>query len=430
VDGRPQDTAGTAGAHDTPAAGPIVYLTGEYPRASHTFILREIAALRRLGLAIHPCTVRRTAPDELIGPEEEAARAETFHVLDAARNPFRLLSDHVAAFLRAPGRYAAAFALALRTGRPGLRGGLWQVFYFLEAGVLARHVLKLGAAHLHNHFADSSANLAMITSALSGVPFSFTLHGPAELFEPRSWRIDAKVARARFTVCISHFARSQAMLFSDRAHWRRLKVVHCGVELARYDPAPPPARDGLHLLFVGRLTAIKGVFVLLEAAARADVPGLRLTLVGDGPDRAALEAEAARLGVAAEFLGFGSQGAVAEALARADALVLPSFAEGVPVVLMEAMASGRPVIATRVGGVSELVTDGESGFLVSPGDSAAFAAAIERLSVMDAAARAAMGAGGRDRVEAEFDVDREARRLARLFAASDMEGEGQRPCAG
>lgn len=399
--------------------GPIAYLTGEYPRASHTFIEREIAALRRLGLTVETCTVRRPPRSELIGPEEHAAEGETFHVLGAAQRPFRLVSDHVAALLRAPGAYAGALWLALRTGRPGLRGGLRQIFYFAEAGVLSRHLARRGAVHLHNHFADSSANLAMITARMAGLPFSFTLHGPAELFEPQSWRLDEKVARARFTVCISHFARSQAMLFSDRAHWDRLHVVHCGIEPARYEATPPgDAAAGLQLLFVGRLAAIKGIRVLFDALARADLPGARLTLVGDGAERPALEREAAHLGLDARFLGFRGQAEVAAALAEAEALVLPSFAEGVPVVLMEAMASARPVIATRVGGVAELVADGESGLLVAPGDPVALAGALQRLAAMPAAARAEMGARGRASVRAEFDVDREARRLAALFAGA------------
>jgi len=407
----------------TPAAdGPVLYLTGRYPAPSHTFILREVAALRRQGVEIRTATVRRPSERDLIGPEERAEHAATFAVLPAARNPFRLLSDHVASALRAPGRYAGALVLALRTGRPGVRGLLYQLFYFAEAAVLARHAARHGAVAIHNHFADSSASLAMIAAHMAGLPFSYTLHGPAELFEPRSWRLDAKVARARVTVCISHFARSQAMLFSDSAHWDRLRIVHCGVEPERYADTPPPSGDGPRLVFVGRLTAIKGVRVLLDALAQARLPAAELTLVGDGDERAALEAEARRLGLTARFLGYRAQAEVAAELARADALVLPSFAEGVPVVLMEAMAAGRPVIATRVGGVAELVEDGASGFLVAPGDAAGLAGALARLAALPAEARAAMGAHGRETVRAEFDIDREAARLAALFRGAAGDG--------
>lgn len=398
-----------------PARLCVAYLTGEYPKASHTFILREIAALRALGVLVRPASVRPEGVGDLIGPEEEAAAAETFYVLDVAKRPAALLAAHLAALARAPRRYLAALALALRTGRPGARGTLWQLFYFLEAGVLARHLRREEVTHLHNHFADSSANVAMLTAALADIPFSFTLHGPAELFEPESWHLGEKVARATFTVCISHFARSQAMLFSDPGHWSKLRIVHCGVHPARYDVPPPAPRPGLRLLFVGRLTAIKGLRVLFNAlgALRATHGDITLTLIGDGPDRAWAEAEARRIG-GIELLGHRSQGAVAEALADADVLVLPSFAEGVPVVLMEAMAASRPVIATRVGGVAELVEDGVSGRLVAPGDPEALAEAILDLAA-DPGARARLGAAGCARVRAEFDAETEARRLLALF---------------
>ena len=221
---------------------------------------------------------------------------------------------------------------------------------------------RSGVTHLHNHIAKSSCTVAMLASALSGIPYSFTLHGPDIFFAPEHWRLDEKIARARFVACISDFCRSQAMLWSDPAQWGKLKIVHCGVDPGRYRDGE---REGTRLIFIGRLAAVKGVPVLLEAfaAARAVRPDLTLTLVGDGPERAALEAEAARLGIAGavRFAGYRSQDAVADLLASHDALVLPSFAEGVPVVLMEALAANLPVIATAVGGVGELVKDGETG---------------------------------------------------------------------
>jgi glycosyltransferase involved in cell wall biosynthesis len=405
----------------------IACLTGEYPKASHTFILREIAALRTFGAEVLSASIRRTAQAQLIGPEEEAEAARTFHVLETARRPGALLSAHLSLLTQAPGRYLATLALALRTGRPGARGTLWQLFYFAEAGVLAAHLRREGVGHLHNHFADSSANVAMLAAGLGSIPFSFTLHGPAELFEPESWHLGEKIARSAFTVCISHFARSQAMLFSDPADWGKLRIVHCGVEPVRYDADPPEAREGLRLLFVGRLTAIKGLRVLFAAleSVRAERPDVTLTLIGDGEDRAWAEAEAARIGGIA-LLGFRSQGEVAEAVKAADAFVLPSFAEGVPVVLMEAMAAARPVIATRVGGVAELVEDGVSGHLVAPGDPEALAAAIRALA-QDPASRARMGQAGRAKVRAEFDVGHEARRLLALYRGQGGEAIRPRP---
>jgi glycosyltransferase involved in cell wall biosynthesis len=404
----------------TALPGPVVYLTGEYPRATDTFIQREVAALRALGIDVRTCTVRATPASHHVGPEQQSEAAQTFAVQNDALKPWKLIRDHVASIRRAPGRYLRALWLAMRTGSPGPVGFAYQLFYFAEAGVLAEHLHRQGAFHLHNHFGNSSCSVAMLASALSGVPYSYTLHGPAELFEPMRWRIDLKIARASFVACISHFARSQGMLFADQAHWRKMHVIHCGVDPARYDAAPRPTCREPTLLFVGRLDAIKGLPVLFEAVATliARHPALRLVLVGDGPHRSRLAEQASALGIteAVIFEGYLSQTEVATRLAQADIFVLPSFAEGVPVVLMEALASRRPVVATRVAGVAELVEDGVSGFLVPPGDPVALADRLDRL-LTDPALCATMGESGRARVLAEFCAHDEAARLLTVLRA-------------
>ena len=413
----------------TPPPLRIAYLTGEYPAVSHTFILREVEALRALGLDVHTCAVRRTGPEHHRGPAEQEAARTTFYVLAASRNPLTLLAAQLAA-ITSPRQYFGALALAWRTAAPGWRALLYQLFYFAEATVLARHVKARGITRLHNHFAAASATVTMLTSQLTGIPFSFTLHGPADLQEPARWRLDEKIAQADFVACISHYARSQAMLHSDPAHWDRLRIIHCGVTPALYaDRAGTTAEaPATRLIFVGRLAAVKGLRVLIDALvmARRAVPDMTLTLVGDGGERAALEQAAAPLGDAVRFTGYQSQSEVADLLAGSDALVLPSFAEGVPVVLMEAMASGKPVIATRITGVPELVEDGESGFLVAPGDTQALADALVRLHENRDQAPV-MGAAGRRRVSAEFDIAQEAARLAKLFRGTA--GDGPRPSA-
>lgn len=284
--------------------------------------------------------------------------------------------------------------------------------------------------HLHNHFADSSATVSMLASALTGIPYSFTLHGPTELFAPESWCIPEKVAQAKLVICISHFARSQVMLFSDPEHWHKLKIVHCGVTPARYTDKPASGAGGMKILFVGRLDPVKGLRVLLEAleAARAQVPDITLSIIGDGEDRSWTEKEAARIG-GIDVLGYRSQDFVAEKLLASDVLVLPSFAEGVPVALMEAMASCRPVIATRVGGVAELVEDGVSGRMVAPGNTDALTAAFVDLA-RDPDGRRAMGLKGRAKVMAEFDIDTEVAWLKTLFEGGGgdlLRPEDQRP---
>jgi glycosyltransferase involved in cell wall biosynthesis len=390
----------------------IAYLTGEYPRATDTFIQREVAALRAIGLTVETCSVRRTGAEHHTGPEQRAEAARTFHVLEATLSP-RLIPALLAAWRR-PGRWLAALRLAWRTSPGGLRALAYQMVYLAEATALAHHLRARGVTHIHNHIAKSSGTVAMLASEMTGIAYSFTLHGPDIFYEPHHWRLDEKIARARFVACISHFARSQAMAFSDPAHWGKLHIVHCGVDPARYDW--PRDGAGAHLLFVGRLAAVKGVPVLLEAMESliADHPGLRLTLVGDGPERAALEARAEGLRGHVDFVGYKSQDEVAALLREATALVLPSFAEGLPVVLMEALAARVPVVATRIAGVAELVEDGVSGRLVAPGDAGGLRAALAEI-LGDGTLRAGMGAAGRARVVAEFDSAREADWLAQLF---------------
>lgn len=387
----------------------LAYLTGEYPRASDTFIQREVAALRALGHDVLTCSIRTTGAEHLVGPEQRQEHALTFKVLGACKKPLRLLRAHLR-WMRNPGRYIAALRLAWKTAPRGVKGRLYNLIYFLEAGVLADELRRQEVDHLHNHIATAACTVAMLASELSGIPYSFTIHGPDIFFNPNHWRIDEKAARARFVACISEFCRSQLMCFADQSHWARFHIIHCGIDPGRYTSAP---HKGANLLFVGRFAAVKGLPILLDALR--DLSGdWKLTVIGDGPDRAALEAQAQGLNV--DFLGYRSQSEVAEALSNTDVFVLPSFAEGVPVVLMEAMASAVPVVATRIAGIPELVDHATSGLLVPPGDPQELRAALERM-LADSKARQDMGLAGRAKVSDDFNIHTEAARLSRLFAS-------------
>lgn len=410
-------------------ASKLAYLTGEYPRASDTFIQREVAALRELGHEVLTCSIRRTGPEHLVGPEQREEHARTFQVLQTAKNPLTLIKTHWR-WMKRPRRYMSALHLAWSTAPKGVRGRLFQLFYFAEAGVLAAHLADEGVEHLHNHIAKASCTVAMLVNALSGMPYSFTIHGPDIFFEPHHWRIDQKAANARFVACISEFCRSQLMCFADADHWSRFHIVHCGIDPERY--SEPPAHDGNRLLFVGRLAGVKGVPVLLDAIGRLRHrhPQLHLTLIGDGPDRASLEARVSAEGLneVVSFLGYRSQDEVAAELARTDVFVLPSFAEGVPVVLMEAMAAQVPVVTTQIAGVPELVEDGTSGRLVPPGDSEALAKALSEL-LSDPDRRRSLGAVGRSKVSANYDMRKEAAWLSQIIEsyANNRHATSKRP---
>jgi colanic acid/amylovoran biosynthesis glycosyltransferase len=397
-------------------AGHVAYLTGEYPRATDTWIQREIAALRDQGVTVDSFAVRQPGQEHLVGPEQVAETGRTTYLYPRLRSP-RLALAHLGLAARSPGRYLGGLRLAWRTRRPGLSGTAYQAVYFLEAGLLAAAVRRRRIAHLHNHFGDSSCTVAMVAAALGGFTFSFTLHGPGIFFEAHTWRLDEKLRRAAFVACISWFCRSQAAIFAHPDHLDRLHIVHCGIrpellERRRHEGPGP------ELLFVGRLAEVKGVAVLLEALVEVSKahPDVHLTVVGDGPERARFEARTARLGLERHvtFAGYLSQAEVAAQLARTDVFVLPSYAEGVPVTLMEAMGAAVPVVATQVGGVSELVDHGSNGYVVRPGDPAPLADCLTRL-IADGELRQRLGDAGRGVVGTEFANDREAARLRLLF---------------
>jgi len=411
------------GSETYDALGPIAYLTGEYPRATDTFIQREIAALRSFGVDVRTFSVRRTDTAHHVGPEQRAEAVQTFYVQPASLRPHVLLKAHAWAFLRSPLRYLKSIILAVRSGAPGVRGLIYQVFYFAEAGVLADELQGAGIGHLHNHFGNSSCSVAMLASVISGIPYSYTMHGPAIFFEPARWSLGEKIKRAKFVACISHFCRSQAMIFCPPQKWDRLHIIHCGVDPTLFKPVEHQGK-GKRLLTVGRMASVKGMPVLLEAIKRlqADHPELKLTVVGDGPERKDFEQRAEALGIAerVDFVGYQSQSAVREKLSETDVFVLPSFAEGVPVVLMEAMAAGVPPVTTRIAGVAELIDDGTSGQLVPPGDGKSLASAIDEL-LRDPDKRNAFGKAGHEKVATDFNITKESDWLRRVMTSA-LEG--------
>lgn len=418
----------------TAKTGPrVAYVTGVYPAMSLTFIEREIEALRRQGMDIRTVAIRK--PDAKIGlgtasdfgREEAAQGAQTHYLLEGLKSPAGFFAA-LGFVLARPGRVLKTLGFAFKHAPNGLKARLLQIAYFIEAVALARYVRLHQIDHMHNHFAGASLTVTMLASKLVDTPFSFTLHGPTDLMEPVAQQLGPKVAASRFVACISHYARSQCAIFAKPEHWSKLKIIHCGVQVDRY-ASIPREDDETRMLFVGRLAHVKGLPILFEALKQMGVrtpPTLKLRIVGDGPERTHLEALAAECEIDVTFTGFQTQDQVAEEMAACDFFVLPSLAEGVPVVLMEAMASRKPVIATRVAGVSELVEHGKSGLLTHAGDPAGLVDAI--LDMCDAPGRRQdMGDAGRAKVEAAFDIDDEAARLAMLFR--DGPSNGARPGA-
>jgi len=400
----------------------IAYLTGEYPRATDTFIQREVAGLRDLGVEVQTFSVRRPGVEQLVGEEQKAEYDRTTYLLPP--NWIQLLGAHLK--LIASGRYWRSIKLAWSTRQPGFRGFLYQAFYFLEAGILARQIQLQQIQHLHNHLATSSGTVAMLAAEMGGFTFSFTLHGPYIFFEPYQWKLAEKIGRALFVCCISHYCRSQGMVFAPIKAWNRMHIIHCGIDPTLFEPVSHHG-TGNRLLYVGRLAAVKGLPILLESLAKlvSSYPDLELTVVGDGSDREMLEdlTDSLSLRSHVKFVGYQSQTEVRQRLQQTDAFVMASFAEGVPVVLMEAMAAGVPVVATQIAGVSELVEHEVNGYLVPAGDVETLADRVGQL-VQSAEMRSRFGTAGRAKVTAEFNIKTEVARLHQLLRRA-LEGKSE-----
>lgn len=398
----------------------LAYFTNRYGLASYTFILCEVEALRARGHRVATFSVRAPAPEEAVTPTlaAERARTEYFWTGDPRVLPGIVRSVWRAAWA-SPRRTLSALALARRTCAPGWRAHLKQAGYFALACHLARRMRAHGVTHLHNHLGASSASIAMLASTLSGIPYSLTIHGGWIFTEPTRWALGEKIARSAFTVCISDFGRSQCMLFSSSRAWDRLHVVRCGVDASFFAAPALPVPDVPRLVCVGRLSEEKGHLVLLSAVRRLVAQGvpIELSLVGEGPCRAELEAAVRRLALGAHvhLLGLRSAAGVRAALDGARGFVLASFTEGLPVSVMEAFARHRPVIATNVGAVAELVRPHETGWLVSPGAEAPLADAMRALLQTPVKTLQAMGARGAELVRANHALETEIPKLERLF---------------
>jgi len=395
----------------------IAYLVNQYPKVSHSFIRREIAALEALGTPVLRLALRGWTGD-LADPADVAERERTIYLLQGG--PLRLLAEGLATLLRRPGRALRALRLTLRLARGSDRPLPYHLAYLLEAAVLVRRLEGRGVSHLHAHFGTNPAEIATLARALGGPPFSFTVHGPEEFDRPEQLKLAEKAAAASAVVAISHYCRGQLSRFMAPDDAGKIAIVHCGLDEAflAAPPVPPPGA-GTRLVCVGRLCREKSQPLLVRAVAALRKRGIRVDLVlaGDGDLRGEVSALIARheLGEQVTITGWIGSEEVRRLIEAADALVLPSLAEGLPVVIMEAMALGRPVITTWVAAIPELVRPGRDGLLVAPGDEDGLVEAIARFVALDPRERLAMGESARDRVRRDHTVATEAARLRSLF---------------
>lgn len=396
----------------------IAYFINQYPKVSHSFIRREILALERQGVVIQRIALRGW-DGELQDAEDLAERNKTQYVLQAG---LKGLLKPLWQVLRAePRRFAAALRLSLRLGLRGDRPLPYHLVYLAEACCVVQWLQAFGAEHVHAHFGTNSAEVVMLANALGGPPYSFTVHGPEEFDKPQFLHMGEKVRRSAFVAAVSSYGRSQLYRWVAHEHWAKVKVVHCGLEPAFHQVAPVPAPAAPRLVCVGRLCEQKGQLLLLQAAQQLAGQGIdfELVLAGDGEMRTQIETLIARYGLQAQvrITGWISSAQVRDEILAARALVLPSFAEGLPVVIMEAMALRRPVLTTFVAGIPELVRPGENGWLFPAGAVDELAGAMADCLAQPAEVLQRMGEAARQRVLERHDIDREAAKLAHHFKA-------------
>jgi colanic acid/amylovoran biosynthesis glycosyltransferase len=394
----------------------IAYFVNHYPKVSHSFIRREILALERQGFDIQRIALRGWG-DPLPDEDDRREQHRTCYVL--REGPLALLLPTVRALLRSPARFFAAVALAVKMARESDRPLPYHLIYVAEACRILPWLTAFGAGRIHAHFGTNSAEVTMLTHVLGGPAYSFTVHGPDEFLRPMG--LEEKIHRCAFVVAISCFGRSQLYLRSRYADWLKIKVVHCGLEKSFYDVAPAPVAIAPRLICVGRLCEAKGQLLLVEAAARLAAQGIafELVLAGDGPMRCELETLINKHGLSTQvrITGWISSSQVRDEILAARALVLPSFAEGLPVVIMEAMALHRPVLATYVAGIPELVRPGENGWLFPAGSVDELTRAMEDCLSKPIEELQRMGDAGYSRVITRHSIDMEVSKLAELFHA-------------
>lgn len=393
----------------------VAYLMNTYPLVSTTFIRREIHALEELGVQVERFAVRTWA-EELVDPRDIEERRRTAYLLTG--NSFGLIGSFVKELVVNPSGLFRGLKTGYGLWRTAGEGFVKHAAYLLEAVSLRQRMAAAKLQHVHVHFGTNATTVAMLARALGGGTYSFTAHGPDEFVEPFRSSYDLKIRDAAFVAAISNFCRVQLARIAGMECWDKIEIVPCALDLREFPDKPDGARQNQNLVCIGRLCPQKAQTLFPDAIEPLSdaFPDLKIVLVGDGETRQELEDKIARKGLEQHFeiLGWCSNEEVRARLIGARAMLLPSFAEGLPVSIMEAFALRRPVISSYIAGIPELV-DSSCGWLVPAGDVPALTAAIRDCLTRDEKELNAMANVGRSRIEARHDIQRSAALLREAF---------------
>lgn len=395
----------------------IAYFINQYPKVSHSFIRREILALERQGFDIFRIALRGWDA-EVVDAEDKLERERTQYVLQSG--VLGLIAPVIQTLIRSPVKFLSSLKLAVRMGIRADRAWPYHLVYLAEACRMLSWVQAKDIKHIHAHFGTNSAEVVMLLKLLGGPGYSFTVHGPEEFDKPEFIKLREKVSHAAFVVAISSFGRSQLFRWINYQDWNKVQVVHCGLEPSFHEDAVQPVTSAPRLVCVGRLSEQKGQLLLVDAVSKLLAKGIdiELVLAGDGEMRPEIEALIRQHSLESKVIitGWISSKQVREEILASRAMVQPSFAEGLPVVIMEAMALRRPVLTTYVAGIPELVRPGENGWLFPAGDVDELVKVLEDFLRTPTEILEKMGQAAHQRVLERHSIDVEAAKLARLFA--------------
>jgi glycosyltransferase involved in cell wall biosynthesis len=396
----------------------IAYLVNQYPKISHTFIRREIAALEKLGVEVARIALRGHETGS-VDSSDASELKKTRYILKASLG--EMIACVAGAFLRSPGRFCRELLSTFKLGRRSDGGAFRHIAYFVEACVLKSWLGKSRVNHVHAHFGTNAAVVAMLCKRLGGPTYSFTVHGPEEFDRPSRLALTEKVAEAEFVVAISSFCRSQLYRWARLSDWDKIQIVRCALDPEYFVTKASRPTDKPKLLCVGRLSEEKGQLLVVRATRRLVEQGIEVEVIlaGDGPLRSQIENEIRvnHLEKVVQIAGWVDNERVKALLLESRALLIASFAEGLPVVIMEAFALGRPVISTFVAGIPELVENDSNGWLIPAGDVELLAQAMRDAVQADPVRLTAMGETGRQRTLERHNTSVEAAKLEELFSA-------------
>jgi len=396
----------------------ISYLINQYPKVSHSFIRREILALERQGFNVQRIA-QRGWREQLVDEEDLSERKKTSYIVQ--QGVISILISLFWCLFTSPKRFFSTLGLAVKMAKNSDRSLVYHFIYFAEACGMQNWLKSHHSQHIHAHFGTNSAEIAMMAGRLAGIPYSFTVHGPEEFDKPQALGLNKKISHAKFVVAISSFGRSQLFRWADYKDWHKAKVVHCGLEPGFYNSSLEKITNRPYMVCVGRICEQKGQLLLIEAAKKLHDANqdFSLILAGDGEMRGEVESliQQYKLQGKVTITGWISSVEVRKHILASQLLILPSFAEGLPVVLMEAMSLRRPVISTYIAGIPELVKEGENGWLCTAGDVDALTSVMQKALETPINVLKKMGDFAHHSAIARHNIDIEAAKLAAHFRA-------------